>query len=226
MVEITKFIVIILLLSLAVRFLVWFFKRTRLILSLLSLKKECGARVEFLRFPYRPMRFISDKPDVRVTVGKRVYNIRLYSAGSAMKAVHFASENYSVVYSRLAVAVRKSTPYVWSGRAPLFLIGAKTGQKVRYIPSLKEEKRCQETDDYFCDGNLFGDEGECKQVVENLLLFNPAPSEVSLVTPDKTKIDLAFTGDMLYRERIFTGSTFVRYADRMSREDEIKIIRK
>lgn len=216
MVDITKFIILIILLLLLTRFALWFIKRTKLLINLFSLKKECGAKVEILRFPYRPMLFISDKPDVRVTVKNRVYNIRIYSGGGATKAAHFASENYSVVYSRLGVAIRKSTPYVWSGRAPLFYFGAKVGQKARYIPSLKNDEK-KDTDDEF----LYTDSApESKIKEENVIIFNPAPSEVSYVTKDKTKINLAFTGDMLYTERIFTGSTFIRYADRMSRAED------
>ncbi len=222
MVEITRFIIVIIALVYLTVFFTWFFKRTRLLLSLLSLKKECGAKVEILRFPYRTMRFISDKPDIRVTIGNRVYNIRLYSGGSAMKSVHFASENYSVLYSRLAVAVRRTAPVVWSGRMPLFFVGAKTGQRVRYVPSVKQDKKQTEKDDYYYDDELFGKSEEEETKEENVLIFNPAPSEVSYVTEDKTKIDLAFTGDMLYRERIFTGSSFIRYADRMSREEKRK----
>lgn len=219
MVDITKFILLIIVLLLLARFALWFIKRTKLLINLFSLKKECGAKVEILRFPYRPMLFASDKPDLRVTVKDRVYNIRIYSGGGATKAVHFASENYSVVYSRLGVAIRKSTPYVWSGRAPLFYFGAKVGQKVRYIPSLAKPNKNKESTENF--DFLYTDSAtESKIKEENVIIFNPAPSEVSYVTKDKTKINLAFTGDMLYSERIFTGSTFIRYADRMSRAEE------
>ena len=47
-----------------------------------------------------------------------------------------------------------------------------------------------------------------------ILLFSPAPCEVSYVTEEKTSIKLAFTGDTLYSFKIFTPSTFATYAER------------
>ena len=51
-------------------------------------------------------------------------------------------------------------------------------------------------------------------------IFNPAPGEVSLVTEEKTSIKLAFTGDTVYGEQIFTASTFAAYAERVFRDEK------
>ena len=65
------------------------------------------------------------------------------------------------------------------------------------------------------------DEFDERKVVP-VLLFNPAPCEVSYVSEAKTSIKVAFTGDEFYGMQIFTASTFVSYADRMMREEEAK----
>lgn len=67
------------------------------------------------------------------------------------------------------------------------------------------------------DMNVTGDKR-----IEKILLFSPAPYEVSYVTEERSTIRLAFTGDELYGYRIFTPSTFVTFIDREKRrmEDE------
>ena len=56
--------------------------------------------------------------------------------------------------------------------------------------------------------------------VEKILLFTPAPNEVSYVTEEKTTIKLAFTGDEFYGMKIFTTSSFIAYADRETRKND------
>ena len=52
-----------------------------------------------------------------------------------------------------------------------------------------------------------------------VLIFNPAPHDVTYVTPEKNKVVAAFTGDTVYTEKIYTASTFVTFADRYAREE-------
>ena len=51
-----------------------------------------------------------------------------------------------------------------------------------------------------------------------VLIFSPAPNEVSYVTETKNSIRVAFSGDRVYGARIFTASTFLTIADREYRE--------
>ena len=52
-----------------------------------------------------------------------------------------------------------------------------------------------------------------------VLIFNPAPGEVSYVTEEKSSIKIAFSGDEFRGEKIFTPTTFVIWADRKKRQD-------
>ena len=73
---------------------------------------------------------------------------------------------------------------------------------VRILPKLK----------YELDRNAVG-----KEVIP-VLIFNPAPHDVTYVTESKNRVAAAFTGDKVYDQTIFTASTFVTYADRYERE--------
>ena len=55
-----------------------------------------------------------------------------------------------------------------------------------------------------------------------MLIFTPAPNEVTYVTETKTRIKSAFDGDLMYGQMIFTSTTFVSYADRMEREEKYR----
>jgi hypothetical protein len=56
--------------------------------------------------------------------------------------------------------------------------------------------------------------------IVSVLILNPSPSVLSYVSDEKTSIKIAFTGDEMYGIKVFTGSTFLRYIDRMKREEE------
>ena len=62
-----------------------------------------------------------------------------------------------------------------------------------------------------------GEQTDTTRRTVRVILFSPAPHEVSFVTEDRSRIRLAFTGDELYGHKIFTPSTFVIFADREMR---------
>jgi nickel-dependent lactate racemase len=147
---------------------------------------------------------ISEKADIMVEILDTVYLIRLYSGGSRHSLVHFADEKYSVRYIKMAskwVAYRG-----FFGRSAMvdvahaFTVGA----KVFVLPPMKLSEEYEKSG----------------LTTEKILLFNPSPNAVSYVTPEKTRIKLAFTGDEMHGMKIFTGSSFVAYADRQTRKDD------
>ncbi len=181
----------------------WFIKRTILIVKLLGLKKQHGAAVKFLRFPYLPTSAISKKADIKVEILDTVYLIRLFSGGHGKKCVHFASPEFAVRFTS-----RISGRLAVSGRWMSHLVSVtdetfNTGVRVYNIPPINVPEEIK-------DGRR----------VENVLLFNPAPKLVSYVSKEKTTIKVAFTGDMVYDQRIFSASGFVAYADRRTREND------
>ena len=205
MIDIINLILFIALVILAARLFYWLSKRIRLIIRLRSLKRDCGATIRFTRFPLLPTLFISDKPDVIVEIGNTVYLIRLYSGGK-FKFVHFASPRYSVRFTRLRVGIFAVNR---RGRASIAMPSGgtyNTDMKVFIIPELSVPEELE---------NAYP-----QKSVERVMIFNPAPMEVSYVTEEKTTIKVAFTGDEFYGTRIFTSSSFVAYADRKTREKD------
>ena len=187
-----------------VRLTCWVSKRLVMLIKLKRLVKEHNGELKLLRFPLLPNSICSQKPDISVRILDTVYLIRLYSGGSRHSLVHFADEKYSVRYIKMAskwVAYRG-----FFGRSAMvdvahaFTVGA----KVFMLPPMKLSEEYEKSG----------------LTTEKILLFNPSPNAVSYVTPEKTRIKLAFTGDEMHGMKIFTGSSFVAYADRQTRKDD------
>lgn len=177
-------------------------KRLRLVRKLSLLKKMTGAEIKYHRSPLFTFGKPSLTPDITVRIGGTLYLIRLYNGGGIGKIVHFASPKFTVRFSRMRTA-----NYVRRGRSTA-LIPSKHGFAIgtRVIPVSP------------VDRSAFPP-GDGLKVVP-VWIFNPAPGEVSLVTEAKTSIVVAFTGDFVYGEQIFTASTFVAYAERVYREEK------
>lgn len=189
------------------RFLSFIWIRCGTLIKLSKLKGLVGAKITYLRFPFLPTAFASEKADISVEILDTVYLLRLYSGGGVTKFVHFASEKYSVRYSRI-----RTGRFVIQGRIRSRFItfadsAFNVGTKVIILPPFPIPE----------DDRYFG------KRIERILLFSPAPNEVSYVTKEKTSIRTAFTGDEMYGIKIFTGSSFVSYADRETRKhDEMR----
>ena len=204
MVDIINIALLIIGLILTLRLFKWVRKRLRLIARLQSLAREYGGKVKFLRFPLLPTRVKSIKPDAYVRICDTVYLIRLYSGRSKHYMVHFASEKFSVRYMKMALRMLasprrpgKGIAYAESGKA--FTVRSKV-----FVSSPME-----------ADQSIIGD----AKHVEKILLFNPAPHAVSYVNDERTGIKLALTGDELYGMKIYTGSSFVAYAEGQNKKD-------
>ena len=210
MTDIINLLLVFLALMLTYRFVSWGFRRASLCIKLRRLKKLCGAKVTYQRFPFLPTAIMSEKADIVVEILDTVYLIRLYSGGGMTKFVHFASPKYSVRYAKI-----KTGRFVVNGRIRSRFItfadsAFNVGTRVFILPDFPIP-----TDDRF-----YG------KRIERVLLFNPAPNDVSFVTEQKTSIQTAFTGDDMYGMKIFTASSFVAHADRETRKnDEMRYFR-
>lgn len=207
MTDIINLILLIIGASLLYRFTLWVWRRAGLCIRLGKLKKLCDAKITYQRFPFLPTSMTSEKADITVEILDTVYLIRLYSGGGITKFVHFASPRYSVRFSRL-----KTGRFVINGRIRSRFVtfadsAFNVGTRVIILPDFPIPS----------DGSYYG------KKVERVLLFNPAPNEVSYVTEEKTSIQTAFEGDKMYGIKIFTGSSFIAYADRETRKgDELR----
>ena len=202
MANIIKLLVIAAVIYLAACALYFLFKRLFMLIRLYGLKRECNAKITLHCVPILPFHARGGKPDITVEILDTVYHIRLYSGIFGNRYVHFVDERYSVVYKRVRAMVMPSRA---AARMPGHVrLSYSSGGRVRVLPVMNK---------ILCEG---------KREV-SVILFSPAPYEVSYVTEQRSKIKLAFTGDELYGYKIFTPSTFVIYADReMRREAEEK----
>ena len=153
-----------------------------------------GVSARWLENPFVSLIRLSETPEILVTVYDDTYLIRLYNGVGGGNAVHFATEKFTVCYSRIKTAVY--TPK----RGRLFTLrGFNVGARVKVMPDLRIP------------------EGLCPSEYTEVILFNPAPTEVSYVVKEKTSIKVAFTGDAIFGRRIFTTSTFEIFVDREAR---------
>ena len=197
MTDIIGFVLLVACLYLLYKLTCFITKRILLLVRLGSLKKSCKAKIGLHTFIFKPMLIKSKKPDITVQILDTVYRIRLYSGGGISKFVHFANRKYSVIHSRLKL--RGYAQRVGFGTSVITRQMLPVRSKVRLVSDIERKE-------------------EGKNVVD-VLLFNPAPAEVSYVSEERNTIKLAFTGDEMYGYRIFTASTFARFAERQYRRD-------
>jgi len=177
--------------------------RIRLVAKLASLKKLCGAKVTYLKFPLISLIRWQAKPEIMVEIRDTVYLIRTIGAGGASKSFHFASPRFTVTFTKFFMVL---TPRSWRamrGRAAN-ISGMHIFIKVRTLPELQVPEELSR---------------DPRKKIVPVLIFSPAPGSLTYVAEEKTSIKLAFTGDEFYGHKIFTASTFVAYADREAHKD-------
>ena len=204
MTDIINLILVVIGVSVVYRLVSWTWRRASFCIKLAGLKKMCDARITYQRFPFLPTFMAGEKADIIVEILDTVYLIRLYSGGGITKFVHFASPKYSVRYSRV-----RTGKFVINGRIRSRFItfadsAFNVGTKVIILPDFPIPN----------DDRFYG------KKVERVILFNPAPNEVSFVTEEKTSIRTAFEGDDMYGIKVFTGSSFIAHADRETRKND------
>lgn len=196
MTDIINLFLTLVILAILISFAIKIYKRfyfTRLIKGLSKLE---NVQVNLKKNPFLSLFCISKTPEYIITVYDKIYALRLYNGGSGAMAVHFANKRFSVRYSRMKTATyapRRGGIFV--SRLRGFTLGA----KVVVIPEMLPTEELLRKD------------------YTEVLVFNPAPSEVSYVVKEKNSIRAAFTGDEVCDRRIFTASTFEIFIDREAR---------
>lgn len=170
------------------------YKRVYLLRVTKRISKIEGVSLRWLANPFLSLIKLSDTPELSVKIYDDTYLVRIYNGVGGGNAVHFATEKFTVCYSGIKTAV-----YMPKCGRLLSFRGFNIGAHVKVLNPIK-------VPDGLCDG-------EYTEVV----LFNPAPSEVSYVVEEKTSIKVAFTGDEIYGRKIFTTSTFEIFVDREAR---------
>ena len=200
MTELLEFIITVLILWAVFNFIRLIYKRLFLIRKLKSLKDVANAEIRYARSPFLSLFRLHDRPEIVIKIGDVLYLIRMYNGGGIGKVVHFASKEYTVRFSRMSTA-----SYV-RGKGGRRALSARRGFAVgsRVIPVRKLRTDMMS----IADGLR----------TEEVLIFNPAPGELSYVTEQKNSIRVAFTGDEVYGVKVFTASTFVNYAEREYRK--------
>lgn len=185
--------IIIILIVYAYKIIRFMAKRLFLFLSVLRLSRIAGISLEELR----PLAFfyprVTKKPVVRVKIFGCSYAVRLFSGKSSLYAVHIANREYAAVFMKSGGAV-KVRRFVRSMRA------VHEGSRV-YFPRTVIMKPI-----------------ECRPDEREVMIFSPAPRELTYVTEKRTSIKVAFTGDEIYGMKIFTKTTFSNFVDRESRK--------
>ena len=181
-----------------VRLIALISKRLSLHIAITKLDRIEGVEVRVLRSPIASLFSTGAQPSYAVRIGSGIYYVRLYNGRGAGKVVHFASREFTVRFSRLVTASYSRSR--GGKRLRGFSRGVSVGSKVIILPPL----------------SIPADHPEgC--TAYPVMIFNPAPGEVSYVTEERTRIEVAFTGDEIYGARIFTKTTFLNFVDRMSR---------
>lgn len=161
------------------------------------LGKIQGVEVRMLKNPMLSLLSVSSEPEFIVSVFGECYLVRTYNGGGGTNVVHFASEKFTVKFPSIKSIV--FMPRSPRARRAITVKGFSFGGSVKVIePLIKPE----------CLG---------ERKYTEIIVFNPAPSDVSYVSPEKTKIKIAFTGDEVYGRKIFTISTFEIFVDREAR---------
>lgn len=192
--EIIDAIILIILLLSAFFILRFLTKRTVLVVRLYSLARLTGGKIK-LSSPLLPLIPRPRKGAITLKILDTVYTLRLYSGGGGTKSVHFLDRRYSVTYTRTAIGTVSHSRL--RGKARLITSDTlNLGARVCVLDAPEENT-----------------EGAVE-----VMLFNPAPMEVSYVDDTGSSVKLAFAGDEMHGEKVFTLSSFISYAERRYRE--------
>lgn len=204
--DLLRFVIALILIYVTARALHLFIERTVSVIRLLSLRRKARLDVRIKPSAFFSVMKPSRKRDAEVEIGDETYLIRFLSGRGSLSYVHFASERFAVVYSKIHFSISGLL-----GRSARRGAARQAGavdtsrQKVHIIEKLTSvsDKRVRE-----------------------VIILDPVPAEVTYVTETKTAIRAAYTGDEVYGRMIFTPETFVIYADRKFRELEYEMAQK
>ena len=197
MLKIFEITVVIILSVFLLRLLSAVLKRRSLSRVVRRLSKIEGVVIKELKNSISSLFKISREAELYLEIYGNAYLIRLYNGVNSSKAVHFASERFTVRFSRMKSVIFAASR---SPRNRRFLTvkGFGYGGAIKILEPITPPEFL-------------------KQKFTEVLVFNPAPGDVSYVSPQKTKIKIAFTGDEVYGRLVFTASTFETFVDREAR---------
>ena len=184
--------IIIILIYALYKMIVFLLKRLALFITVTSLGRLAGVWVTDLR-PFAFFSpFISEYPVARVKVYQKAYAIRLFSGKDYLHVVHLANREFAAVFLKSGGAT-KVRRFVRSMRA------VREASRVYFPRTVIIKPIKSDPDD------------------TEIMIFSPAPRELTYVTESRTSIAVAFTGDEIYGRKIFTKTTFKNYIDRDTR---------
>ena len=182
-------------------------KRIRAVSKLCELKKMCHAKINFVRSPFSSLFILSKKPDIIIEIDDDVYLIRFINGKGSLRFLHFASPEFFVTYSKTHISLGSILRLGARGKSANSQSTSR--QSVRILPSLEIPE------------NFARQAARGEKRLAPVLIFSPAPNEITFVSESKTSIKPAFEGDDMYGQKIFTPSTFVTYTDRKHREKRL-----
>ncbi len=186
-----EFSLLVIAVVIAIKIFLFIKRRLSLLSTVLKLKKIDTVGVEITN----PLALLSKKvaktPFAKVTVGNKVYSVRLFNGKGFRHAAHIVNERYASVFLKTGGAVKirsLARRAVVTHEAPRVYF-----PRTVFLPEIEN------------DGEI------------PVLLFTPAPRELTYVTEERTSIKAAFTGDEVFGFKVFTKTTFANFIDRDSR---------
>ena len=204
--DLFRFIITVFVIYVTYVILFYALKRTLAIKKISELKKLADAKITYLRFPFLSFFKLSAKPDAIIEIGEKIYLVRLINGKGPARFLHFASREFFVTYSKISFSVGALLRLTARGKG--VSSQSTSRQSVKILPSLEVPSQYTE---------ISAEKG--KELVP-VLMFSPVPNEITFVSETRTTIKLAFEGDDMYGQKIFTPSAFVTYTDRVYREEK------
>ena len=187
-----EFAIIITALIITIKIFLFVKRRLSLLISVLKLRKIDTVSVRITNFPALLSKKVTKKPFAKIKVGDKSYAVRLFNGKGHSYAAHIVDSSFASVFLKTGGAVKVRT-------------------LARHAFAAKEASRVYFPRTVFLPDTSFDEE-------ENeILLFSPAPRELTYVTVERTSIKAAFTGDEVFGFKVFTKTTFSNFIDRDSR---------
>ena len=174
------------------KIIVFEWKRISLLLSVIKLGRLDGVTVEVCNVFAALLPIITRKPVYRVKVYGKTYAVRLFSGKNYLHAVHIVNREFAAVFMKSGGAI-------------------KVRRFVRSMRAVHEDSRV-----YFPRTVIMKPIEKAPDEIE-VMIFSPAPRELTYVSESRTSIKVAFTGDEVWGMKIFTKSTFANFIDRDTR---------
>ena len=187
-----EFSLIVIAIVITVKIFLFTKRRLSLLISVLKLNKIDTVRVEITNFAALLSKKVTKQPFAKVHVAHKTYAVRLFNGKGYRHAAHIVNERYASVFMKTGGAV-------------------KVRMFVRKVTAIQEAARV-----YF-PRTVFLPDTENQNGEISILLFSPAPRELTYVTEERTSIKAAFTGDEIFGFKVFTKTTFANFIDRDSR---------